>query len=52
MCVSLETSTAGRSIGGRVILTPQGTALDELIEGNNFSQLIDQPTNIETTGKF
>ena len=30
---------------------PQGTTRDELIESNNFCQLIDQPTNTETTGK-
>ena len=29
----------------------QGTALDELIESNYLFQLIDQPTNIESTGK-
>ena len=31
--------------------SPRGTTLDELIESNNFCQLIDKPTNIETTGK-
>ena len=29
---------------------PEGSALDEFIESNNLSQLIDQPTNIRTTG--
>ena len=30
--------------------TPQGTALDELMETNNVYQLIDEPTNIRTQG--
>ena len=29
---------------------PEGSALDEFIESNNLSQLIDEPTNIRTTG--
>ena len=29
---------------------PEGGALDEFIESNNLSQLIDEPTNIRTTG--
>ena len=29
---------------------PEGSALDELIESNNLSQLIDEPTNVRTTG--
>ena len=29
---------------------PEGLALDEFIESNNFTQLIDEPTNIESTG--
>ena len=29
---------------------PEGSALDECIESNNLSQLIDEPTNIRTTG--
>ena len=29
---------------------PEGSALDEFIESNNMSQLIDEPTNIRTTG--
>ena len=29
---------------------PEGGALDEFIESNNLSQLIDEPTNIQTTG--
>ena len=33
------------------IHSPQGTAPDVLIESNNFCQLIEQPMNIETTGK-
>ena len=31
--------------------SPKGVALDELIESNNLTQLIDQPTNIERRGK-
>ena len=31
--------------------SPMGVALDELIESNNLTQLIDQPTNIESRGK-
>ena len=30
--------------------TPQGTALDELMETNNVYQLIDEPTNVRTQG--
>ena len=30
--------------------TPQGTALDELMETNNLYQLIDKPTNVRTEG--
>ena len=33
-----------------VIELPEGSALDEFIESNNLSQLIDEPTNIRTTG--
>ena len=29
---------------------PEASALDEFIESNNLSQLIDEPTNIRTTG--
>ena len=29
---------------------PEGSALDEFIGSNNLSQLIDEPTNIRTTG--
>ena len=29
---------------------PEGSALNEFIESNNLSQLIDEPTNIRTTG--
>ena len=29
---------------------PERSALDEFIESNNLSQLIDEPTNIRTTG--
>ena len=29
---------------------PEGSALDEFIESNNMSQLIDEPANIRTTG--
>ena len=29
---------------------PEGSALDEFIESNNMSKLIDEPTNIRTTG--
>ena len=29
---------------------PEGSALDEFIESNNLCQLIDEPTNIRTTG--
>ena len=29
---------------------PKGSALDEFIESNNLCQLIDEPTNIRTTG--
>ena len=29
---------------------PEGGALNEFIESNNLSQLIDEPTNIRTTG--
>ena len=29
---------------------PDGSVLDEFIEGYNLSQLIDEPTNIQTTG--
>ena len=29
---------------------PEGSALDEFIESNNLSQLIDEPPNIRTTG--
>ena len=31
--------------------SPKGVALDELIESNNLTQLIDQPTNFEPRGK-
>ena len=30
--------------------SPKGIALDELIESNNMTQLIDQPTNLESRG--
>ena len=30
--------------------SPEGTALDEIIETNNLSQLIDEPTNIRCEG--
>ena len=30
--------------------SPKGFALDELIESNNMTQLIDQPTNLESRG--
>ena len=30
--------------------SPTGIALDELIESNNLTQLIDQPTNFESRG--
>ena len=33
------------------INSPKGVALDELIESNNWTQLIDQPTNSEPRGK-
>ena len=29
---------------------PEGTALDEIIETNNLSQLVDEPTNIRCEG--
>ena len=29
---------------------PEGSALDEFIENNNLSQLIDEPTNTRTIG--
>ena len=31
--------------------SPKGVALDEQIESNNLTQLIDQPTNFEPRGK-
>ena len=31
--------------------SPKGVALDKLIESNNLTQLIDQPTNFEPRGK-
>ena len=34
----------------RDVELPEGSAFDEFIESNNVSQLIDEPTNVQTTG--
>ena len=44
-------STVDLNSGGLGILKlPEGSVLDEFIESNNLSQLIDGPKNIRTTG--
>ena len=51
VCVTGDLNCRSQHWRAGDIDSPQGTALDKLIESNNFCQLIDQPTNIETTSK-